>query len=131
MDEIKNKVETKLNIINEMLSSLINSCPTPGSDSIFNLNYQEYEKIEEISKIFESMEDISKQIKQLKNYNTKNEGEYTNFKVIDKEVNVIENSKTNSSDDLDIMLGKKSGIYSLFEGSNNHYAIFNFQKNYI
>ena len=31
LDEIKNKVETKLNIINKMLSSLNNSCPTPGS----------------------------------------------------------------------------------------------------
>ena len=126
LDEIKNKVETKLNIINKMISSLINSCPTPGSNSIFNLNYQEYEKIEEISKIFESMEDISKQIKQLINYNIKNE--YTNFREINKEVNIIENSKADIFCDLDIMLGKKSGSYSLFEGSNNHYAIFDFQK---
>jgi hypothetical protein len=127
LDEIKNKVETKLNIINKMLSSLNNSCPTPGSNSIFNLNYQEYEKIEEISKIFESMEDISKQIKKLKNYNIKNE--YTNFREINKEVNIIENSIVHSSElNLDVMLGKEFGSYSLFEGSNNHYAIFDFQK---
>ena len=73
------------------------------------------------------MKDISKQIKKLKNYNVKNE--YTNFREINKEVNIIENSKVNCSDyNLDVMLGKKSAIYSLFEGSNNHYAIFDFQK---
>ena len=68
------------------------------------------------------MEEISKQIKKLKNYNIKNE--YINFRD-----NIIENSKINSSNlDLNAMLEKKSGEYSLFEGSNNHYVIFDFQK---
>ncbi len=61
-------------------------------------------------------------VNKLKNYNIKNE--YINFRD-----NIIENSKINSSNlDLNSMLGKKSGEYSLFEGSNNHYAIFDFQK---
>ena len=118
-----------MNVVDKLLSSLNNSCPVPGSNSIFNLNYQEYEKIEEISKIFESMEDIIKKIQKLKKSGV---DEYTNFREINKEVNVIENSICYSPDfNLDIMLGKKStNSYSLFDGSKNHFAIFDFQKKF-
>jgi hypothetical protein len=69
------------------------------------------------------MEDINQKLKKLIDFNK------YEFKIINKEVNVIENSTVNSYDfDLNVMLGKKYGVYSLFEGSNNHYAIFDFQK---
>ena len=126
LNEIIKDIEDKLNTINSILSSLKNSSLSPVNNSILNLNYKKYEKIEDIFKIFISMNTIYNKISALKNYKINNE--YINFREINKEVNIIENSKV--SIDLNIMLGKSFGIYSLFEGSNNHFAIFDLQKKF-
>jgi len=126
LNELKNDIEQKLNKINNMLSSLKNSAPSAISDSIYNLNFQEYENLEEYLMLIESINKLDNKLLKLKNYKIKNE--YNNFREINKEVNIIENSNANSKYNLDVMLGKKSDIYSLFEGSNNHFAIFDLKK---
>ena len=124
LNEIKNDVETKLNRINLILSSLNKSVPFQGNIDFFNISHQEYENIEEISRIFESMKDIYIKIN---NIFIK---EYNNFREINKEVNIIEHSQTNSPGELNVILGKIAGNYALFKGSNNHFAIFDFGDKY-
>ena len=110
LSDIINDVETKLNKINLILSSLNKSAPFQGNIDIFNISHQEYENIEEISRIFESMKEIYKKINRLKSYNIIKE--YNNYREINKEVNVLEHSKmcNDSSMDLNVMLEKKTGI---------------------
>lgn len=128
LNELKNDIEQKLNKIDNMISSLKDSASSPNTDCIYSLNFEEYENLEEYLKLIESVKELDDKYIKLKNYKIKEE--YSNFREINKEVNIIEKSKENGNCSLDIMLGKKSGDYSLFDGSNNHFAIFDLQKNY-
>lgn len=126
LNEIKNDMECKLNEIDSIIISLKNLNPSLTNNNIFNLNYQEYVNIGEISKIFDSLGEIYKKFNKLNKYKIKKE--YTNLREINKEVNIIEHSKEYIYNPLNIMLGKNSGVYSLFDGSKNHFAIFDLQK---
>ena len=49
---------------------------------------------------------------------------YTNFRIINQSVKVLEHSKEYPTHPLDIMLGKKSNVeYSLFDGNSNHFIV--------
>ena len=126
--EIKDLLDKELNKINDILSSFNNSNLSKLTSNIFNLNYNEYQNIEKYSSIFESIKKIKIKINEIFNEISK-KIEYKNFRVINKEVNIIEHSKEDSSYSLDVMLEKKDGEYSLFVGQNdNHFAIFDLKK---
>jgi len=127
LNELRNDIEEKLNKINNMLFSLKHSTPFPNSDSIYNLNFQEYENLEAYLKLIESLNELDNKLIKLKKYKIINK--YINLREINKEVNIIGSSRATSGCPLDIMLGKSLGVYSLFEGTNNHFAIFDLQKN--
>ena len=122
IDEELNKKRKK---INELLSSLKNSSSSSPVNSIFNLKFKEYQIIEEYSSLYESVNNIKIKIDELfKNNSNKNE-----FRKINKEVNIIEHSQEKENYPLGIMIEKKSGDYSLFDGQNKkHFAIFDLNK---
>lgn len=128
LNEIKINVENNLKKINTILSLLNKSSSSTDSNSILNLNYQEYECIEEYSKLLNSVKDISKKLNDFINININKKNNYKNLREINKEVNIIEHSKEHNIFTLNVMLGKKHESFSLFEGLDNHYAIFDLRK---
>lgn len=126
---IKNEMDDKIQLINSTSLLFQNSSPTPAGIEISSLTFEEYEKISQYSKILNSIEDIVQKIKNFSNFNLKKE--YTDFKIINKDVIVLQHSDVNCEEmGLNVMLSKQYGSYTLFEGSNNHFAIFNLTKPY-
>lgn len=128
LNNIKEKLEKQiLPTVNSLLESFTNLTPdSKNNNTIFNLNFQEYENIEEFVKLTDSIKEISEEFKKIIIKNSMN---YEKFRIIDKEVNIIEHSKIyDQKFNLDVMLNKKNGQYSLFDGKTNHFAIFDFQK---
>lgn len=82
-----------------------------------------------LKNILDSIDDISYKFNSFKKiFKIKEKKEYVNFRDINKEVKIIENSQTDSTYTLDVMLEKKNGSYSLFNSSTNHYSIFDLGK---
>lgn len=105
---------------------LRNSAPSPNFKNIYILNYQEYENLEEYLRLIESLNELDNKLAKLEKYKIKNE--YINFREINKEVNIIENSNVNTSLSFDIMLEEKSDN-QLNKVPNNHFTIFDLKKN--
>ena len=127
LTDIKKKLENQiLPKTNSLLESFTNLTPCSKNNLITDLNFQEYEKIEEFIKLIDSLKEISQEFKIIISNNNINK----NLRIIDKEVNIINHSTVYSdqSYNLDVMLNKKEGQYSLFEGRTNHFAVFDFQK---
>lgn len=124
-----NKKENKLN-------SFLNECI-----KIENI-------ISDINKIYTDMKDSKKLVETEINFNSdekelkefiisikkfgkviKKGNKYKNFREINNEVEIIEHSKEEPYFILDIMMEKKVGEYSLFDGQKgNHFAIFDLKK---
>ena len=126
LTEVKEKIEKK--ILPKVISLLesFNNLNFKNESSIFDLTFKEYENIEDYVKVFDSIKDINIKINKSLNLGRINK----DFRIINKEVNIISNSKvyTNNDFNLDVMLNKKDGAYSLFDGKINHFAIFDFKK---
>ena len=131
LNELKNDVEQESNKFNSLVLTLKNEPPSPISNSIYNLSFQEYESVEQFSQLIEFTNNIEKKLNKIKKYYYNKKKEYKNFREINKEVDVIDHSKIISDNySVDVMLGKKSGDYSLFDGPNNHFALIDFKKKY-
>ena len=96
-------------------------------DNYFNLKYEEYEYLKEYLQLIESLSELDNKLVKLKKYKIKNE--YINFREINKEVNIIEDSNANMNFSFDIMLEEKSDINPLIKVPNNHFAIFDLKQN--
>ena len=111
-DCIKNENIIKdINIINQN----IEKSKSGEKEIIFNLDENK-------------INNFIQKIKKFGKLEKKREKKYNNFREINREVNIIEHSKENERFSLDVMLGKKKDRYSLFEGQNNHFAIFDLNK---
>lgn len=110
------------------LSDTLNKSANTFDNSIFNLDFKGYENVNEFIRIGSFLDNITKKINDLKKiYEVK---KYTGaLRKISREVKVLEASPVQSDYvNVDVMLGKKEGLYSLFEGQQNIYAIFDFPK---
>ena len=130
LNDIKNDIENCFNSINSIMSLLENSKDNNSNkNNIFNLSFEEYDNIEKYKDIFNSLDMISVKFDSIRKIFYINNS--TTTKEINKEVNIIENTEVNSYYNLDIMMNKKSGLYTLFEDSSKtHYVIFDLQKKY-
>ena len=129
LNDIKKEMDKILNSISQILSSMETSKAPIQNNNIFNLSFEEYENIEKYKNILDSIDDISYKFNSFKKiFKIKEKKEYVNFRDINKEVKIIENSQTDSIFTLDVMLEKKNEMYSVFNSSTNHYAIFDLGK---
>ena len=128
LSEFKDKIEEILNKISSMIASINESNPSSDDNDIFKLSYQEYERIGDYSKLLDSIKDTGYKLNEfiIKKFGKK----YKNYREINKEVNIIEHSKDHEIYNLNVMLGKKQESFSLFKGSTNQYAIFDFKKKF-
>ena len=110
------KIENIISDINNIDKDLKNSKKLENK-FVFNLDEKDISKFIENIKKFGELVDKDKK----KNY--------INFREINKEVKIIENSIVYPGFDLDIMMERKQNSYSLFKGQNgNHFTIFDLNK---
>ncbi len=121
LEKTKIEIEESLQIINKKLEELKQSAPPGEINNIFSLTYNEYEKISIITEILKKTHQMSDNLGDLTK-EIKSNHIYTNFRTINKEVNILEHSKEYPSHPIEVMLGKKNPMdYSLFDGINNHF----------
>ena len=123
LEEVKQEIEDSLSTINKKLDDLRQSAPPGDFKNIFSFSYTEYEKISIITEILKKTQELGDKLIEL-NMEIKLQHVYTNFRIINQSVKVLEHSKEYPAHPLDIMLGKKSSAeYSLFDGANNHFIV--------
>ena len=123
LENVKQEIEDSLSIINKKLEELRQSAPPGEGKNIFSLTFNDYEKISIITEILkrtlvlgDRLCDLYKEIK--------TQHIYTNFRIINQSVNILQHSKEYPAHPLDIMLGKRNNAeYSLFDGSSNHFIV--------
>ena len=105
-----------------------------------NKNPEELNSI--IEKLFDSFEKLEKENKELKKQNEEFKKrldeienrlapkKYRDFHWINSTVNIVDSSKFTNECPADIMLGKKSGVYSLTVGNRNGFIEFSFNTIY-
>ena len=145
LEEINERLNYKTPILTELENNSINLIiflqNSKYKQAEFNLlkenvdlNKEDFTSI--IEKLYNSMEElkkenieIKKKLKELENkqiVNTKR----NNFRWINDEVNIVNNSKFHQDFDPEIMIGKKNKSYSFTDGNRNHFVEFSFNKIY-
>ena len=104
------------------------------SDDINNMKYEDFENLLNCIEIKSKVNAISlKGISFLNKINNdlKEFNQPTNFKYINKEVLVINNSKVHSNYPVDILLGKSTqNAYTLFDQNKEHFLTLDLNKKY-
>ena len=128
LENVKQEIEDSLTIINKKIDELRQSAPPGEGKNIFYLTFVEYEKISIITEILKKTQRLGDELLNL-NREIKMQHIYTNFRIINQSVKVLDHSKEYPAHPLDIMLGKKSNAeYSLFDGNNNHFIVVDLKE---
>ena len=128
LENVKQEIEDSLTIINKKIDELRQSAPPGEGKNIFYLTFVEYEKISIITEILKKTQRLGDGLLNL-NREIKMQHIYTNFRIINQSVKVLDHSKEYPAHPLDIMLGKKSNAeYSLFDGNNNHFIVVDLKE---
>lgn len=123
LEDVKKEIENSLSIIEQKLDELRQSAPPGEGKNIFSFSFNEYEKISIITEILKKTQGLGDELCNL-NKEIKSQHIYTNFRIVNQSVKVLDHSKEYPAHPLDIMLGKKSiAEYTLFDGINNHFII--------
>ena len=134
LKDLKEKIEQILSEIQKLSEKFKGNEEIKIPDDISNTKYEEFENLLNCINVKHKTINISKESISFLNKIQNNLQEFvipTNFKYINKEVSVINNSSIHSNYSVDILLGKSSALeYTLFEKSNNHFLIVDLSKKY-
>ena len=149
IEELKEKMNSKAPILSEIENNSINLIiflqNSKYKEASYNLvkenlelnkNPEDFKSI--IEKLYDTIEELKKENAEIKNRLNKLENntkdltfKKNNFRWINNEVNIVNNSKVNDNFYPDILLGKNnSWPYYLSDGNRNHFIEFSFITNY-
>jgi len=149
IEELKEKMNSKAPILSEIENNSINLIiflqNSKYNEASYNLvkenlelnkNPEDFKSI--IEKLYDTIEELKKENAEIKNRLNKLENntkdltfKKNNFRWINNEVNIVNNSKVYDTFYPDILLGKNnSQPYYLSEGNRNHFIEFSFITNY-
>jgi len=149
IEELKEKMDSKAPILSEIENNSINliiflqnskykqvSYNLIKENLELNKNPEDFKSI--IEKLYDTIEELKKENAEIKNRlnnlenNTKGlTFKKNNFRWINNEVNIVNNSKMYSNYFPDILLGKNTIYdYYLTDGNRNHFIEFSFKTNY-
>ena len=130
LEKIQSNIEQTIQFISNKTNELKNTLHQGDVKSIFSLSYKEYEHIGYIAELNSNIKDMSIKLEDIKKI-LKKQNEYANFRAINKEVKIVENSTVLPEFPIDIMFERNSSQeYTLFDGSTNHYIIVDLGKMY-
>lgn len=149
IEELKEKMNSKAPILSEIENNSINLIiflqNSKYNEASYNLvkenlelnkNPEDFKSI--IEKLYDTIEELKKENAEIKNRLNKLENntkdltfKKNNFRWINNEVNIVNNSKVYDTFYPDILLGKNnSWPYYLSDGNRNHFIEFSFITNY-
>ena len=149
IEELKEKMNSKAPILSEIENNSINLIiflqNSKYKEASYNLvkenlelnkNPEDFKSI--IEKLYDTIEELKKENAEIKNRLNKLENntkdltfKKNNFRWINNEVNIVNNSKVHGNYYPDILLGKNnSQPYYLSDGNRNHFIEFSFITNY-
>ena len=149
IEELKEKMNSKAPILSEIENNSINLIiflqNSKYKEASYNLvkenlelnkNPEDFKSI--IEKLYDTIEELKKENAEIKNRLNKLENntkdltfKKNNFRWINNEVNIVNNSKVYDNCYPDILLGKNnSQSYYLSDGNRNHFIEFSFITNY-
>ena len=149
IEELKEKMNSKAPILSEIENNSINLIiflqNSKYNEASYNLvkenlelnkNPEDFKSI--IEKLYDTIEELKKENAEIKNRLNKLENntkdltfKKNNFRWINNEVNIVNNSKVYDNYYPDILLGKNnSRKYYLSDGNRNHFIEFSFITNY-
>ena len=130
LEKVQLSIRQTLQFITKNIDELKNDAPPNEANSIFSLTFKEYEHIGYITELNTKIKDILNKLEGATKI-LKKQNEYTNFRAINKEVQVIEKSNTLPEFPIDIMMERdNSQEYTLFDGSTDHFMIIDLGKLY-
>ena len=130
LEKVQSNIQQTIQFISKKMEDLKNGAPPGELKSLFSLSYKEYEHIGYITELNSSIKDMLHKLEDATKI-LKKQSEYTNFRAINKEVKVIENSKLLPEFPIDIMFERDSSQeYTLFDGSQDHYIVLDLGKIY-
>ena len=132
LKDIKEKIEQILLVITKIVEKLQDIDNIEIKESIFDLKYSNFVNLLNCINFNDKVNNVAKKSIEFLNNLTK-ELNYipTNFKYINKEVSVVDNSNIHNGYIIDILLGKSTNYeYTLFNGAKNHYLIVDLNKKY-
>ncbi len=130
LEKVQLNIQKTLQFISKNIDNLKNDSPPNEVNSIFSLSFKENENIGHIAELNTNIKDILSKLEGATKI-LKKQNEYINFRAINKEVQVIENSKTLPEFPIDIMMERNnSQEYTLFDGSTDHFMIIDLGKLY-
>ena len=130
LEKVQQNMQKTLQFISTKLEDLKNSAPPSEIKSIFSLSYKEYEHIGFITDLNSKIKSMSIKLDEAFRILRKQK-EYINFRAINKEVKVIDNSKMLPDFPIDIIFERNNKQeYCLFDGANNHYMALDLGKVY-
>ena len=130
LEKVQANIQQTIQFISKKMEDLKNGAPPGELKSLFSLSYKEYEHIGHITELNTSIKEMLHKLEDATKI-LKKQSEYVNFRAINKEVQVIENSKLLPEFPIDIMFERDSSQeYTLFDGSQDHYIVMDFGKIY-
>ena len=130
LEKVQNSIQQTIQAITRQMESLNNSAPPGEVKSLLSLSYKEYEHIGNVTEINIKIRDMINKLEEATKI-LKKQNEYVNFRAINKDVEVIENSKLLPEFPIDIMFEREnSQEYTLFDGNKDHYLIVDLGKLY-
>ena len=130
LEKLEQNIQSTIKFISKRLDDLKNSAPPGELKSIFSLSFTEYEHIGHITELNSKIKSMGQKLDEASKI-LKRQKEYINFRAINKEVQIIDKSKTLPDFPIDIIFEKdNSREYTLFEGAKEHFMILDFGKVY-
>ena len=128
LEKVQTNIQQTIQFITKKMEDLKNGAPPGELKSLFALSYKEYEHIGHITDLNSNIKDMLHKLEEATKI-LKKQSEYTNFRAINKEVQVIEKSKILPEFPIDIMFERDSSQeYTLFDGSQDHYIVMDLGK---
>jgi hypothetical protein len=130
LEKVQSNIVQTLQFIAKKLEELKNSAPPGEMKSIFSLSYKEYEHNGIIAELISNIRGMSNELDKAAKI-LKKQNDYGNFRAINKEVQVIDQSKILPEFPTDIMFERdNSQEYTLFDGPKNHFIVMDLGKLY-
>lgn len=135
LEKLKNDIEEELNIVNQIVEELKNnSAPAPIGENIISLSFNEYKRLSTLSERKKKIKEMCQILNDLNKELNNNKSQKifpSNYRIINKEVKILDQSQIYDNFSSDIMFGRATNCqYTLFNGNKNHFLVLDLGKKY-
>lgn len=138
LKEIGGEIEREIANANNSIDTFKKNCSIslPENKTLFDLSFEEYDALENLTQKYRNMWTLRKKIENVLLITSSAFNEYyfmplyNEVKMIQKEVDIIDNSPFRIGYPPTILLNQKSGEHYLSDGNKNHFITFDLKEDY-